>query len=94
MSISDAQIKSEITGTIRVCINNAVIIDLSDQSKIGGGYFIAYMNKTVEIDRKTYEKVISNMTDNREFNTSPFDYKEDYFLTGLGFSKKELALNI
>jgi len=88
MDILNTQILNEITNTIRVCVNDAAIIELSDQSEFGNGYFVEWTDKIVKITKLAYDEIIFALVDKREFNTSPFDYKKDYFLTNLGFQEE------
>lgn len=75
-------IENDITGAIDIVVNDQALIKLCNNDS---GKYIQYSNQQITIDDDTYRKVLNNLVDNREFNTSPFDYKEDYFLSKLGF---------
>lgn len=94
MDILETQIANQIDNTISICINDSAIVQLSDQSVFGNGYFIQWYDVVIKIEQEIYDKVISNMTDDRDFITSPFSFQENYFLTKLGFDVKKLRENI
>ncbi len=76
-------IENDIANAIDVLVNNLAFIKLCDNET---GKYIQYGEQTINIDDDTYNKVINNLVDNREFNTRPFNYNEDYFLSNLGFN--------
>ncbi len=76
-------IENDITGAVDILVNDQVLIKLCDNES---GKYIQYIDQVILISNDTYRKVMDNLVDNREFNTSPFDYNEDYFLSKLGFN--------